>query len=70
MASYADTATGHAVASVFNYSVPNLLSRVLATWRHRKRSRHELALLSQSELKDIGYPPSIALESSKSFWIE
>jgi uncharacterized protein YjiS (DUF1127 family) len=67
MALYIDAFTGRAVGPAFRILGPN---RLVREWQHRMRSRHELALLSRSELKDIGYPPSITLESSKPSWIE
>ena len=45
--------------------------RIVATlleWRRRMRSRQELALLSELELKDLGYPARLAAEKAKPFW--
>jgi uncharacterized protein YjiS (DUF1127 family) len=40
----------------------------LLEWRRRMRSRRELALLSQLELKDIGFPARLEAEKAKPFW--
>jgi uncharacterized protein YjiS (DUF1127 family) len=48
-----------------------LFRRIVATlqeWRRRSRSRLELGLLSQLELKDIGYPDRLEAEKAKPFW--
>ena len=37
-------------------------------WRRRTRSRHELAALSDSDLRDIGYPAEAKAEIQKPFW--
>ena len=37
-------------------------------WRRRIQSRHELATLSELELKDIGYPARVEAEKAKPFW--
>lgn len=49
----------------------SLHSRIVATlreWRRRVSSRHELAALTNLELKDIGYPARVEAEKSKPFW--
>jgi uncharacterized protein YjiS (DUF1127 family) len=51
--------------------VGSLRRRIIETlleWRRRTRSRKELALLSELELKDIGYPARAAAEKAKPFW--
>jgi len=43
--------------------------RIFADWRYRARSRHELATLSDRQLRDIGLSRySANFESSKLFW--
>ncbi len=37
-------------------------------WRRRINSRRELALLSELELRDIGYPDRLEAEKAKPFW--
>ncbi|MGO8923614.1 MAG: DUF1127 domain-containing protein [Xanthobacteraceae bacterium] len=45
------------------------IKRVVAEWRHRSRSRRELANLSDRQLWDIGLSRySANFESSKPFW--
>jgi len=45
------------------------IKRVIAEWRNRARSRHELANLSDRQLRDIGLSRySANFESSKPFW--
>jgi uncharacterized protein YjiS (DUF1127 family) len=45
------------------------MKRVVAGWRHRARSRHELANLSDRQLRDIGLSRySANFESAKPFW--
>jgi len=45
------------------------MKRVVAAWRHRTRSRHELANLSDRQLRDIGLSRfGASFESSKPFW--
>jgi len=45
------------------------LKRAIAEWRIRARSRHELANLSDRQLRDIGLSRySANFESSKPFW--
>jgi uncharacterized protein YjiS (DUF1127 family) len=39
----------------------------LKEWRRRMRSRQELALLSELELKDLGFD-RVATERAKPFW--
>jgi uncharacterized protein YjiS (DUF1127 family) len=51
----------------------SLRARVIETvseWRRRMASRRELCLLSQADLKDIGYPARVEAEKSKPFWQE
>ncbi len=51
--------------------VGSLRRRIIDTlceWRRRMRWRHELALLSELELKDIGYPARVEAEKAKPFW--
>ena len=49
-------------------SLRRLAIETLLEWRRRTRSRKELALLSELELKDIGYPARAAAEKAKPFW--
>src|SRR5262249_1572229 len=45
------------------------MKRVVAAWRHRTRTRHELANLSDRQLRDIGLSRfGASFESSKPFW--
>jgi uncharacterized protein YjiS (DUF1127 family) len=37
-------------------------------WKRRLKSRHELARLSELELRDIGYPDRVEAEKAKPFW--
>ena len=37
-------------------------------WRRRSKSRRELAMLSQLDLKDIGFPARAEAEKNKPFW--
>jgi uncharacterized protein YjiS (DUF1127 family) len=37
-------------------------------WHRRINSRRELALLSELELRDIGYPDRLEAEKAKPFW--
>ena len=70
------TVTSQSVASRENVFVAprqlgSLRRRIIDTlceWRRRMRSRHELALLSELELKDIGYPARVEAEKAKPFW--
>jgi uncharacterized protein YjiS (DUF1127 family) len=51
--------------------VGSLVRRLIETlheWRRRIQSRNELAMLSQRERKDLGYPERIAAELAKPFW--
>ncbi len=51
--------------------VGSLVRRIIDTmveWHRRMRSRQELALLSELDLKDIGYPARVAAEKAKPFW--
>ena len=57
--------------NVFSERVGSLPKRIIDTlqeWRRRISSRHELAMLSELELKDIGYPARVEAEKSKPFW--
>jgi uncharacterized protein YjiS (DUF1127 family) len=45
------------------------IKHVIAEWQNRARSRHELANLSDRQLRDIGLSRySANFESSKPFW--
>jgi uncharacterized protein YjiS (DUF1127 family) len=44
------------------------LLETLTEWRRRIRSRRELATMSYSDLKDIGYPAHAEAEKVKPFW--
>ena len=45
------------------------LTKIVAAWKMRQRSRKGLALLDDHMLKDIGIDPMAAnLEASKPFW--
>ncbi len=44
------------------------LIETLWEWRRRVSSRHELARLTDLELKDIGYPARAEAEKVKPFW--
>lgn len=46
------------------------LKGTTAEWRRRARSRRELALLSDVELRDMGYPAHFEAEKAKPFWRE
>ena len=53
------------------FHVGPLARRIIETfreWRRRIQSRHELALLSELELRDLGYPDRIEAEKAKPFW--
>ncbi len=53
------------------YRIPELARSLFATireWRHRYRSRQELALYSYDQRRDLGYAPSIDAEIEKPFW--
>jgi uncharacterized protein YjiS (DUF1127 family) len=50
---------------------PSLRRRFIETfleWQRRIKSRHELACLSDIELRDIGYPDRVDAEKAKPFW--
>ncbi len=49
-------------------SLRNRLIETLWEWRRRMKSRHELAMLTDLELKDIGYPARAEAEKAKPFW--
>ena len=40
----------------------------LRLWRARIKARRELALLSNFDLRDIGYPATVEAEKNKPFW--
>jgi uncharacterized protein YjiS (DUF1127 family) len=44
------------------------LADTFAKWQHRLRTRRELALLSDIDLRDIGYPAGADSEKAKPFW--
>jgi uncharacterized protein YjiS (DUF1127 family) len=46
------------------------LKAVVRKWRHRRRSRDELARLSERERRDLGFSScDVSAETSKPFWI-
>jgi uncharacterized protein YjiS (DUF1127 family) len=49
-------------------SLGRQLIDTLWEWRRRMSSRRELALLSELELRDIGYPDRLEAEKAKPFW--
>jgi uncharacterized protein YjiS (DUF1127 family) len=49
-------------------SLGRRLIDTLWEWRRRMSSRRELALLSELELRDIGYPDRLEAEKAKPFW--
>ena len=49
-------------------SLGRRLIGTLGEWRRRMSSRRELALLSELELRDIGYPDRLEAEKAKPFW--
>lgn len=49
-------------------SLRGRLIEMLSEWRRRIKSRRELATLSYSDLKDIGYPAYAEAEKAKPFW--
>lgn len=49
-------------------SLGRRLFDTLREWRRRVRSRHELAMLSELDRKDLGYPDGIQAEIAKPFW--
>jgi uncharacterized protein YjiS (DUF1127 family) len=49
-------------------SLRQRLIETLGEWRRRIESRRELAVLSDLDLKDIGYPAQAAAEKAKPFW--
>lgn len=69
--------TTHSITSqsfrqnVFSEPQSSLLNRIIETlreWRRRTSSRHELARLTDLELKDLGYPAHAEAEKAKPFW--
>ena len=66
----------HSVSSGTNVFLPAQIRRSLWTrmigavreWRRRAYSRRELAVLSDLELKDLGYPADVEGEKYKPFW--
>jgi uncharacterized protein YjiS (DUF1127 family) len=49
-------------------SLGRRLIETLREWHRRTQSRHELAMLSEIERKDLGYPERIQAEIAKPFW--
>lgn len=49
-------------------SLARRLVDTLREWQRRSESRHELALLSELDRKDLGYPDCIQAELAKPFW--
>lgn len=49
-------------------SVGRRLIETLREWRRRAASRHELAMLSELERRDLGYQERIQAEMAKPFW--
>lgn len=49
-------------------SLARRLIETFREWRRRTQSRHELAMLSEIERKDLGYPERIQAEIAKPFW--
>lgn len=46
------------------------LKAVVLTWRHRHRSRNELARMSERDRRDLGYSAcDVGAETGKPFWI-
>ena len=41
---------------------------LIGEWRRRSHSRHQLAMMSERERKDIGYRHDIEAEIAKPFW--
>ena len=56
------------VGSPHSGSLGRQLIDTLLEWRRRMSSRRELALLSELELRDIGYPDRLEAEKAKPFW--
>jgi len=59
------------VTASSTYHVPNWneLKRLLVEWQQRAHSRHELMMLSDRELSDVGLAPTdVHNEVRKSFW--
>ena len=51
--------------------VGSLVRRLIDTlreWQRRSESRHELAMLSELDRKDLGNPDGIQAELAKPFW--
>jgi uncharacterized protein YjiS (DUF1127 family) len=44
------------------------LKRLLVEWHQRAHSRHELMMLSDRELSDVGLAPADVHDEVKSFW--
>jgi uncharacterized protein YjiS (DUF1127 family) len=44
--------------------------KVIGEWRHRYRSRRELALYSYHERSDLSFAADVEAEISKPFWSE
>lgn len=51
-------------------SVLHRLMETFREWRRRVESRHELAMLSELDRKDLGFPDRIQAELAKPFWRE
>lgn len=49
-------------------SLGRRIVETLREWHRRARSRHELALLSELELKDLGFRDRVQAEIAKPFW--
>lgn len=50
------------------FSLRRRFVETLLEWQRRIKSRHELAGLSDIELRDIGYPDRVEAEKAKPFW--
>jgi uncharacterized protein YjiS (DUF1127 family) len=49
-------------------SLRRRFTETMLEWKRRIKSRHELACLSDIELRDIGYPDHVEAEKAKPFW--
>jgi uncharacterized protein YjiS (DUF1127 family) len=59
------------VTASSTYHLPNWseLKRLLVEWQQRAHSRHELMMLSDRDLSDVGLAPAdVHNEVRKSFW--
>jgi uncharacterized protein YjiS (DUF1127 family) len=52
----------------YGFSLRRRFIEMIFEWQRRIKSRHELACLSELELRDIGYPDRVDAEKSKPFW--